>query len=63
LKRTIVSKAKEIIVMVDGSKFHQSGLASYASVDQISTIVTDNSVPGEELKRFEQRGIKVLRAH
>lgn len=63
LKRTIVGKANETIVLVDGSKFHQSGLASYASIDQISTIVTDNSAPAEELKRIEQRGIKVILAN
>lgn len=60
LKKNIVSKVKEIIVLVDGSKFHQSGIASYASIDQISTIVTDNTAPDEELKRIEQRGIRVL---
>jgi DeoR/GlpR family transcriptional regulator of sugar metabolism len=63
LKKTIIRNVKEIIVLVDGSKFHQSGLASYASIDQISTIITDNTAPPEELKRIEQRGIKVTLAN
>ena len=63
LKRSIVRKVGEIIVLVDGSKFHQSGLASYASIDQISTIVTDSTAPDEEVKRIEQQGIRVILAH
>jgi DeoR/GlpR family transcriptional regulator of sugar metabolism len=63
LKKIIVQKVKEIIVLVDGSKFHQSGIASYSSIDQISTIVTDNSAPVEELQEIERRGIKVLIAN
>jgi DeoR/GlpR family transcriptional regulator of sugar metabolism len=63
LKRNIVSKVKEIIVLVDGSKFHQSGIASYASIDQISTIITDSTAPVEVLQRIEGRGIRVLIAN
>jgi DeoR/GlpR family transcriptional regulator of sugar metabolism len=63
LKKSIVRKVKEVIVLVDGSKFHQSGVASYASVDQISTLITDNSAPADELKRIEQRGVRVLLAN
>jgi DeoR family transcriptional regulator of aga operon len=60
LKKNIVSRVKEIIVLADGSKFHQSGIASYASLDQISTLVTDMSAPTEEVKRMEQVGVRVI---
>jgi DeoR/GlpR family transcriptional regulator of sugar metabolism len=60
LKKNIIERIKEIIVLADGSKFYQSGLASYASIKQISKIITDNSAPADELKKIEQQGIEVI---
>jgi DeoR/GlpR family transcriptional regulator of sugar metabolism len=63
LKRNILQRVSEVIVLADGSKFHQSGIASYAPIDRISTIVTDSTAPAEVLSRIERRGIRVLIAH
>ena len=63
LKKNIIGRVKEVIVLVDGSKFHQSGIASYASIDQISTIITDTTAPAEELRRIQQRGIRIVIAN
>ncbi len=63
LKKNIVSRVKEIIILADGSKFHQSGIASYSPIDQITTLITDTTAPAEEVKRIEQRGIRVIIAH
>lgn len=62
LKKKIVKKAKEVIVMVDGSKFTQSGIASYASISKISKIITDSSAPKEEIEKIRALGIEVLLA-
>lgn len=59
LKKKIIEKVKEIIVLVDGSKFYQSGLASYAAINQVSKIITDNAAPAEELEKIEKHGIEV----
>ena len=60
LKKKIIENVNEVIVLVGGSKFYQSGLASYASIDQISKIITDNSAPLEELKKIEESGIEII---
>ncbi len=60
LKRAVVAKVKEIIVLVDGSKFYQSGLATYAALEQVSKIVTDRSAPANILKEIERRGVEVV---
>ena len=60
LKKDIINRVKEIIILVDGSKFNQSGLASYASVDQVSKIITDSSAPGEEIEKIKKMGVEVL---
>ncbi len=63
LKKNIVSRVKEIIVLVDGSKFHQSGIASFSPIDQITTLITDSAAPAEELRRIEQRGVRIIVAN
>lgn len=62
LKKNIITRVKEIIVLADGSKFHQSGLASYAAIDQVSTLITDASAPADELKRIAERGVRIILA-
>ncbi len=63
LKRFIVQHAKEVIVLADGSKFYQSGLASYTSADQITKLITDDSAPENALEEFRSHGVEVLIAN
>ncbi|MCP3929967.1 MAG: DeoR/GlpR transcriptional regulator [Bacteroidetes bacterium] len=60
LKKRIISRAKETIITVDGSKFNQSGIASYASIGQVSKIITDNTAPTEEIEKIRQLGMEVF---
>ncbi len=59
LKKRIVAKAGEIIILADGSKFYQTGLASFAALDQVHQIITDETAPPDVLKLIEGRGVKV----
>lgn len=59
LKRKIIKKAKEVIILVDGSKFNQSGLASYADLESVSKIITDSSAPKKVINVLRKKGIKV----
>ncbi len=59
LKKMIIKKAKEVIILVDGSKFNQNGLAAYSDIKNISTIVTDKSAPKNILKEIKLLGINV----
>lgn len=60
LKKFVVSKINEVIILLDGSKFNQSGLASYAGLEKISKIITDSSAPAEQVDKFRQAGTEVL---
>lgn len=60
LKQGIVESAKEVIAVVDGSKFGQTGLASFARIDQLDTIVTEDSAPPEMIDALRERGVQVL---
>jgi DeoR/GlpR family transcriptional regulator of sugar metabolism len=59
LKKKIVAKVREIIILADGSKFYQTGLASYASLNQVRQIITDRTAPAEVLKHIEQQGVQI----
>jgi len=59
VKKRIVAKVREIIVLADGSKFYQTGLARYASLNQVRRIITDATAPADILKQIEQQGVQI----
>ena len=60
LKKSVVSRVKEIIVLADGSKFYQTGLAPYASLDNIVKIITDKTAPADVVKDIRRKGVEVM---
>jgi DeoR/GlpR family transcriptional regulator of sugar metabolism len=60
LKKFIVSRVEEVIILVDGSKFGQTGLSVYAGSDKISKVITDVTAPVEEIDELRKRGIDVI---
>jgi DeoR/GlpR family transcriptional regulator of sugar metabolism len=63
LKKFIISKSREVIILADGSKFRQIGLSTYANINQISKIITDASAPPEEIQKFRNAGVEILIAN
>jgi DeoR/GlpR family transcriptional regulator of sugar metabolism len=59
VKKRIVAHVREIIVLADGSKFYQSGLATYAALNQVQRIITDATAPADVLKQLEQQGVQI----
>lgn len=60
LKKFIVNRAKEVFILVDGSKFKQTGLSSFADLNQISKVITDSSAPIEEIENLRKANIEVI---
>ncbi len=60
LKRAIIERAQEVVAILDGSKFGRLGLASFADLDQIDYLVTDDSAPQDMLDALRARGVQVL---
>lgn len=60
LKQYIVERCQEVIGVVDSSKFGRVALSTFASVDKLSRIVTDEDAPAEMVAEFRARGIEVL---
>jgi DeoR/GlpR family transcriptional regulator of sugar metabolism len=63
LKKFIITRAREVIILVDGSKFRQIGLSAYANINQVSKIITDASAPAEEVEKIRNTGVEVLIAN
>jgi DeoR/GlpR family transcriptional regulator of sugar metabolism len=59
LKRVIMQNSREIIAVVDSSKFGRLGLACFAEPQEITRIVTDESAPSDTLTAFQALGVTV----
>lgn len=60
LKKFIVNCAKEVTILVDGSKFNQVGISAYASLNQIKRVITDSTAPEEDVAKMKQAGIELI---
>ncbi len=56
----ILSIAKEIIVVADHSKIGRNELAQIASIDQIDTLITDDSLADDFIKVFNKHKINCV---
>lgn len=60
LKQRMVERSKDVIALVDSSKWGQVTFASLASVDQLDRVLTDGAAPPEMVAALRQRGIDVV---
>lgn len=61
-KRAVAEMAKEVIALIDHSKWDQVALASFCSVERLSTIITDRQAPRAAVEAARALGIQVLLA-
>jgi DeoR/GlpR family transcriptional regulator of sugar metabolism len=60
VKKLVASHAREVIVLMDSSKFAVDVLVLFLRLDQVTTIITDSGVKDEHRRSLEERGIRVL---
>lgn len=60
VKKNMLNQAREIIILADYTKFEEIGLTQFASINQINTIITDNSISNNMKNSFEKMGIEIL---
>ncbi|WMT42325.1 DeoR/GlpR family DNA-binding transcription regulator [Paenibacillus sp. D2_2] len=59
-KRALIDTARETYVVIDHHKFGQSALRTFASLDEISAIITDRGLTTENAKPYRDMGIRIL---
>jgi DeoR/GlpR family transcriptional regulator of sugar metabolism len=62
LKRAIVARTQDVIAIVDSSKLGRLGLASFAGLERIRRIVTDDGAAPDIIHGLRLAGIEVLMA-
>lgn len=60
IAKTIISNAKQNILLADSSKFDRVGLINFAPLSKIHTIVTDKKAPAKYLDLFSKIKTEVL---
>lgn len=60
LKRKMVSYANHLVTLLDHSKFDKNSIASFVSVDQIDTLITDHHAPQKTLDQLKEMGKEVI---
>jgi len=60
IKRDMVAHARQVIAIVDSSKWGQVGFASFASIDQVDCVITDKDAPSEMVAALRQAGVDVV---
>ena len=60
MKRTLVTHARETILLVDHTKFNRKAFCLAFDLSRVSTVVTDSQTPKNEIERLRDKGINVL---
>ncbi|MEF2964836.1 DeoR/GlpR family DNA-binding transcription regulator [Paenibacillus sp. M1] len=59
-KRALIETAREVIAVVNHQKFGQTALRTFASLNELTMIITDNKLPSEVTKPYEDAGVTII---
>lgn len=59
-KRAFISRAEEVVLLCDASKFEQTAAAFVCDLTSITTLITDSPPPAELAERLDESGVEVV---
>ncbi len=59
IKRSMVGAAREIVAIVDHTKWGRAASATFCRTDRINAVITDPAAPPEMVQMLRRRGIRV----
>jgi DeoR/GlpR family transcriptional regulator of sugar metabolism len=59
IKRSMVAAAREVIAIVDHTKWERAAFATFCPTDQISIVLTDEAAPADMVRALADRGVDV----
>ncbi|SER44013.1 DeoR/GlpR family DNA-binding transcription regulator [Corynebacterium cystitidis] len=62
VKSSMVTNARQVVVLCDSTKLGNDYLVSFASLDQVDVIVTDADAPESFISELRERGVEVILA-
>jgi len=60
VKRNMVARARQVIAIVDSSKWGSVGFASFASIDQVACVITDEGALPDMVTALREVGVDVI---
>jgi DeoR/GlpR family transcriptional regulator of sugar metabolism len=60
IKRDLAAHARQVVAVVDSSKWGRVGFASFASIDQLDCIITDAEAPSDMIEALREAGVDVV---
>ncbi|MCJ7534954.1 MAG: DeoR/GlpR family DNA-binding transcription regulator [Anaerolineales bacterium] len=59
-KRSLVDACREVIIVLDGTKWGRVGLTSFAQLEEVELVITDSQAPPDLINQVRKMGIKVI---
>lgn len=59
LKRAMMKSCKNVIALLDSSKFENTSAASFIPTEEISAILTDDGLDEELFKKYQEQGVNI----
>ena len=60
LKRAMIKAAKEVIAILDATKWDQVTLATFCPLERLKLIITDTQAPAHMVKLVRKLGVEVV---
>lgn len=61
VKKAMIKAAREVIVVADHSKLGKVSLSSFASLEDVDLLITDDRAPEGEVAKIKERGLEVVK--
>ncbi len=62
IKRPLIELCRQVIAVLDATKWGRAGLASFARLEQIQKVITDSHAPAELVASVREAGVEVILA-
>ena len=59
VKRALVARCRQVIAILDASKWGRVGLATFAAIEDIDRVITDADAPEEMVRQVREMGVEV----
>lgn len=59
VKHTLVVRCRQVIAVIDATKWGRAGVASFATLDRVTCVITDAGAPDELVRQVQSAGVRV----
>jgi len=59
VKRPLVARCRQVIAVIDATKWGRAGVTSFATLEQVDCVITDAGAPEDLVRQVQEAGVKV----